>query len=187
VRSRQKIIDATLDLIGSGGFDAASIAAVANAAAVSRQTVYSIFSTREQLISEAIADLVRTAFDEIHRVTPSHPGPAGELVALIVGARAVMRAHPVLAVLMGPSGQNPLFDPGMVDRARPIAREMFAPMASRHPELAERWDDIIDIALAVGLFSVLFESPDRPDDDLAAFLLRWVEPAFDDWATSPKN
>ncbi|GAA2056689.1 TetR/AcrR family transcriptional regulator [Williamsia deligens] len=187
MRSRQKILDATLDLIGSGGFDAASIAAVAQSAAVSRQTVYSIFGSREQLISEAVSELARTAFDEIHGVTPTHPGPAGEFVALIVGARAVMRDHPVLAVLMGPSGQNPLFDPGMVDRARPIAREMFARMASRHPELADRWDDVIDIALAVGLFSVLFESPDRPDDDLAAFLLRWVEPAFRDWSPSPRN
>lgn len=185
MRSRQKIIDATLRLIGSGGFDAASIVAVATAADVSRQTVYSIFGTREQLISDAVADLVRTVFDEMRDVRPTHPGAAGEIVAVIVRGRAVVHEHPVLAVLQGPSGQNPLLDPGMVDRARPVAREMFAAMAARHPELADRWDDVVDIALAVGLFAVFFENPDRPDDDLAAFLMRWIEPAITTWSAAP--
>ncbi len=187
MRSRQKIIDATLDLIGSGGFDAASIAAVAQSAEVSRQTVYSIFGTREQLISDSVAELVRTVFDEIHDVTPASPGPAGELVAVIVGARAVMREHAVLGVLIGPSGRNPLFDSGMADRARLVSREMLSPIASRHPELADHWDDVVDIALAVGLFSVLFEDPARSDDDLAAFLMRWLAPAFYAWDTPRRN
>ncbi|MGZ8178324.1 TetR/AcrR family transcriptional regulator [Williamsia sp. SKLECPSW1] len=187
MRSRQKIIDATLDLIGSGGFDAASIAAVAQSAEVSRQTVYSIFGTREQLISDSVAELVRTVFDEIHGVTPAYPGVAGEVVAMVLGARAVVREHPVLGVLMGPSGQNPLFDPGMVGRARPVTWELFSPIRSRHPELADHWDDVVDIALAVGLFSVFFEDPARSDDDLAAFLMRWLAPAFDAWDTTRRN
>ncbi|MEH3154075.1 MAG: TetR family transcriptional regulator [Gordonia paraffinivorans] len=187
MRSRQKIIDATLELIGSGGFDAASIVAVAAAADVSRQTVYSIFGTREQLISDSVADLVRTVFDEMMDVRPTHAGAAGELVAVIVRGRAVVHDHPVLAVLQGPSGQNPLLDAGMVDRARPVAREMLAPLASRHPELSDRWDDVIDVALAAGLFAVFVESPARTDDDLAAFLMRWIGPAIADWSSSQQN
>lgn len=187
MRSRQKIIDATLELIGSGGFDAASIVAVAKAADVSRQTVYSIFGTREQLISDAVAALVRTVFDELSDVHPTHPGAAGELVAVIVRGRAVVHAHPVLAVLQGSSGHNPLLDPGMADRARPVVREMLAPTALRHPELSDRWDDIIDIALAVGLFAVFFESPDRPDDDLTEFLMRWMGPAVSRLSENPQS
>ncbi|MBM4481622.1 TetR family transcriptional regulator [Rhodococcus hoagii] len=55
MRSRKKILDATLGLIGSAGFEGVNIAAVAAAAGVTRQTVYSIFGTREDLVSHAIA------------------------------------------------------------------------------------------------------------------------------------
>jgi AcrR family transcriptional regulator len=179
VRSRQKIIDATLGLIGSGGFDAASIVAVASAADVSRQTVYSIFGTREQLISESVAELARTVFDEILSATPTYPGLAGDLTAMVLSARRVVRDHPVLAVLVGSSSQNPLFDDGMMRRARPVARELLAPVLARHPHAASRWDDVVDIAIAVGLYAVLFEDPGRSDADLAAFLMRWLGPALD--------
>ncbi|WP_435530336.1 TetR/AcrR family transcriptional regulator [Prescottella equi] len=57
MRSRKKILDATLGLIGSAGFEGVDIAAVAAAAGVTRQTVYSIFGTREDLVSQAIAGL----------------------------------------------------------------------------------------------------------------------------------
>ena len=57
MRSRGKIIDATLDLIRTSGFAGITIAAVAEAAGVSRQTVYSIFGTREDLVSQSIAHL----------------------------------------------------------------------------------------------------------------------------------
>ncbi|NKS53845.1 TetR family transcriptional regulator [Rhodococcus hoagii] len=56
-RSRKKILDATLGLIGSAGLEGVDIAAVAAAAGITRQTVYSIFGTREDLVSHAIAGL----------------------------------------------------------------------------------------------------------------------------------
>ncbi len=184
MRSRQKIIDATLRLIETGGFGAASIAAVAASAGVSRQTVYSIFGSREQLVSDAVADLTRTVFDEVTTAIASADGVVAEIVAMLIAARRVIREHAVLTVLAGTSDLNPLFDEGMVHRARPVVREMLAPIRDRHPEVAENWDDIADAALAIGLFVVLFEDPERPDDDVAGFLTRWLTPAVESHTAS---
>lgn len=165
-------------LIESGGFGAASIAAVAASAGVSRQTVYSIFGSREQLVSDAVADLTRTVFDEVTGAAASMDGVVEEIVATLIAARRVVREHAVLAILAGTSDLNPLFDDGMIHRARPVVGEMLAPIRERHPDVGRSWDDIVDAALAIGLFVVLFEDPDRPDDDVAGFLTRWLTPAI---------
>src|SRR5699024_569464 len=56
VRSREIILEATRAQIGASGFDGVSIAGVAKRAGVSRQTVYSIFDTREDLVSQTVTD-----------------------------------------------------------------------------------------------------------------------------------
>lgn len=65
MRSRKKILDATLALIGSAGFEGVDIAAVAAAEGVTRQTVYPIFGTREDLVSQAIAGLAVEVLGDI--------------------------------------------------------------------------------------------------------------------------
>ena len=50
MRSRQKVLNATLRLIEDGGFEGVNVAAVASAAGVSRQTVYSIFAGPEDAV-----------------------------------------------------------------------------------------------------------------------------------------
>ena len=56
MRSRDSILDATRAVIGRAGFGGVTIAAVAKQAEVSRQTVYSIFGSREDLVSQAVSE-----------------------------------------------------------------------------------------------------------------------------------
>ena len=53
-RQKQRIITATLDLIGTGGMAAASIANIATAVGMSRQTIYNHFPDVAAVIEAAM-------------------------------------------------------------------------------------------------------------------------------------
>lgn len=179
MRSRTKILDATLDLIVGAGFEGVTIAGAAQAAGVSRQTVYSIFGTREELVSQAISGQLLAAYAEMTSRLEQIDDPGEYVVETIVLGRTVVRDHPVLAVLMRGGGENPVFDPGMIDRAKPIAHQLLAPLVRRHPELGAHADDIVVMSLLLGLSVVLFGGDAiGSDDELRVFLRRWLIPAM---------
>lgn len=179
MRSRDKILDATLGLIGEAGFAAVNIAAIAAAAKVSRQTVYSIFGSRDEVVSQALSGLLMRVLGELRRSLDAADTPCGYVVELIVSGRTALRTDPVLATLLETDLHNPLFDATMMQRARPIARELLAPMAALDPAAGEHLDDIVDIGLHLGLSVVMFDDPaHRSDAELRAFLTRWLAPAM---------
>ncbi len=179
VRSRGRIIDATLELVGRGGFESVTIAAAAQAAGVTRQTVYSNFGTREELLSQAMAELTLRAYGGIRaRIAPGAP-PAEYVAELIVAGRAVVRTDPVLRRLLRIEPGNPLLDPGMLARAKPIGRALLAPLEERADALPLSLDDVAEMALMLAIPAVFFDDePVRSDADLRAFLLRWLRPAL---------
>ncbi|MBA4024427.1 MAG: TetR family transcriptional regulator [Gordonia sp.] len=182
MRSRQKILDATLGLIGSGGFEAVNIAAVASAAGVSRQTVYSIFGSREDLVSQAVAGVALEILSAIRSRMESIESPVEYIVELIVSGRALVRDDQLLATLLTAGEGNPVFDTGMMTRARPIAHELLSPLAARNAAVQANLDDIVEIALRLGLSVVLFDDESvHSDDDLRQFLTRWLGPALPSW------
>ena len=95
MRSRQKVLDATVEIIESEGFDAVSIAAVANRASVSRQTIYSIFGTREDLVSQAVVGLALTALGDITLRLEATTTPFDYIVELLVAGRGAV-LHPAV-------------------------------------------------------------------------------------------
>jgi len=187
MRSRNKILEATLGLIATEGFDGVNIAAVASAAGVSRQTVYSIFGTREDLVSQAVAGLTMEILGDIRSHLEAVDTPVTYIVELIVAGRATVRSHPALAALLHAEVGNPIFDTGMISRAKPIAHELLAPLAERYAEVKEHIDDIVGMGLRLGLSTVLFDDGDVTEDDaLRDFLTRWLAPAMESWTTSPE-
>lgn len=173
-------MDATLGLIGADGFGGVTIAAVAAAAGVTRQTVYSIFGSREDLVSQAIAGLLVDVLGDIRARLETARTPVEYVVELVVAGRAAIRDVPVLGTLLRAERGNPLFDPGMIARAKPIVRELLSPLVQREPALDPRLDDIVEIALRLALSVVLFDDDAiHADDDLRRFLTRWLQPALD--------
>ncbi|PTR31949.1 TetR family transcriptional regulator [Rhodococcus sp. OK519] len=172
-------MDATVGLIGRAGFEGVNIAAVAAAAGVTRQTVYSIFGTREDLVSQAVAGLLVDVLGDIRaRLSTAH-SPVAYVVELVVAGRAAIRDVPVLGALLHAGDGNPLFDPGMIARAKPIARELLSPILEYEPALGDRLDDIVEIALRLGMSVVIFDDDAvHADDDLRRFLTRWLAPAM---------
>lgn len=176
--ARERIGDAALALIEADGFEAITIAAVARAAGVTRQTVYSTFGDREGLVSQVVIGVAFEALGEIRGSLRPEGPPAVYLADLVVGARREVRARPVLAALLRPREGNPLFDDGAMARAWPVALELLGPLFQHHPRLrpADGTDPLVELVLRLGLSVVLFDSPaTREDGDLRRLLVGWFE------------
>ncbi|MQY18805.1 TetR/AcrR family transcriptional regulator [Nocardia macrotermitis] len=179
MRSQRKILDATLGLIASEGFGGVNIAAAAQAAGVTRQTVYSNFGSREDLVSQAMADLLLRATNGLRSRLAEIDDVAEYVVELFVVGRAVVRNDPILARLVRIEPGNPIFDADMLARAKPIAHELLRPLIKLDPTIAPHLDDIAQIGIRLGLSVVLFDDPDiESDEDLRRLIARWVVPAL---------
>jgi AcrR family transcriptional regulator len=179
MRSRTKILAATLELIRSDGFRGVTMAAAAQAAGVSRQTVYSIFGSREDLVSQALSELFTRTLAGIRTRLESADTVAGYVVELIVASRAALRADPVLVSLSREGDANPIHDPDAIARAIPVAAELLEPILAIDPAIEPRLHDIAHFMIRLGMSVILFDdSSTDSDDDLRDALGRWIAPGF---------
>lgn len=179
MRARERILDAAATLVERSGFQAVNMAAVAQEAGVSRQTVYAHFGGREELLREAIARITGQVVDRVHDQVAGTSDSSERIVEFIVAIRSEFRRHSVLGALLFPAGDNPLFDEDFFARAKPFAAQLLAPILTREPRLAARFDDVLEIVMRFGLSILLFNSDTiRSDDDLRGFLRRSLIPAL---------
>ena len=97
-RSRAALLDATRELITEGGFDALTMAAVADRAGVSRRAVYLHFATRAELVTALFSRLGETEDigASLQRVWDSPDSVA----ALAEWGRHLARTHPKILPVM---------------------------------------------------------------------------------------
>nr|WP_206038069.1 TetR/AcrR family transcriptional regulator [Rhodococcus sp. HNM0569] len=172
-------MEATKEVVVSEGFAGVTIAAVAKRAGVTRQTVYSIFGTREDLVSQAMVDHLGGVVACFHTRLAETATPAEYVVELIVECRRIFRTDPLLGALLRAGTGNPVFDAGALERAHVVGLELLAPLRTRFPGTAPRLDDIVELCVHLGWSVVCFgDHESRSDDDLRAFLHRWIGPAF---------
>lgn len=164
-------------MIGESGFDGVSIAGVAKRAAVSRQTVYSIFGTREDLVSQTVTDRLTTLVGAFTELLESVGTPLELFVETMVQARAHVLGDPLLRVLTLSGTANPIFDPGAADRAHEYSVSLLSPAIERFPELEGRIDLLADIAVHMGWSILCLDRPEaRSDDQLRDFVTAWIAP-----------
>lgn len=180
MRSRKKIVEATLSVIEAAGFDGVSIAAVADAANVSRQTVYSNFGSREDLVSQAFAELIVDVLGDIHARAAAAKSPYEYVRELIVAGRVEVRTHAVLGRLLEVARDNPVFDGDVMERSKSISKLLLAPLVAEHPDIEPRLEEIGLVATRWSLSIILFDDESvSTDDDLREFLDRWLRPAME--------
>lgn len=184
MRSRDSILEATREVIGRAGFGGVTIAAVAKQANVSRQTIYSIFGSREELVSQAVTERLTMLTGAFEDLLENSDSPLELIVGIAVEGRNRILGDPLLRVLALGGGANPMFDPGAAARTHEYCMALLAPAAERFPELAGRLDLVADVGMHVGWSVLCLDSPDaRSDDDLRAFLTTWLAPLMQTFTT----
>lgn len=113
-QTRERVLDAAATLFQQRGFDGASVAAIANAAGVSEETVYARFRTKRTLLGEIIQRAVR---GDDPKPVPEQSEPRAVAAATDqheqlrmftadIAAR-LERAAPLVAIVAGPSRSEP--------------------------------------------------------------------------------
>lgn len=167
-------------MIGDSGFDGVSIAGVAKRAGVSRQTIYSIFGTRGELVSQTITDRLTTLNGAFTELLDSAASPLELFVEMMVRARQHVLGDPMLRVLTLSGSANPIFDPGAADRAHQYSMAMLSPAAERFPAIEGRIDFLADLAVHVGWSILCLDRPEaRSDEQLREFVSAWMAPVLE--------
>lgn len=171
----------------TSGFQGVSVAGVAEAAGVSRQTVYVHFGSREDLVSQAMIRIAQRLMQDIVAQIGTTPDAREYLVEMIVAARAQFRRQPVMAALLLAEQGNPLFEDDTLARVRPVALEFLQPVLERAPELSERLEDVAEMIARSAISVIMFDSAAvHTDEALRGFLQRWLVPVvFAVVATEP--
>ncbi|GLB64208.1 TetR family transcriptional regulator [Dietzia sp. NCCP-2495] len=179
MRSRDIILEATRAQIGASGFEGVSIAGVAKRAGVSRQTVYSIFGTREELVSQALTDRLTQLLGSFEKLLAAADSLLELFVEMVVEARAQVLGDPMLQYLTLSGTANPIFDAGAAERALEYGVALLSPAADRFPEMAGRVERVADLAVHVGWSVLCLDRPEtRSDDALREVLTTWVAPTL---------
>lgn len=167
--TRTRILDAAITAMSRSGLARLSLEDVAREAAVSRQTLYRYFGSRDALISATVLREEEAFIAAMVRASKRHTEFRPALEAAIAQALRSARAHPLLDRLLDaePEALLPFLTMGkgpVLSAAQPVVRELLAdrldhltdPELSRIAEAATRLivsyaisptdDDIDDVA-----------------------------------------
>jgi AcrR family transcriptional regulator len=125
-------------LVETDAFAAVNVSSVAAAARVSRQTVYSIFGSREEMISEAITAVTVEPLQGVLADLDATETTSAYVVQLVVASRRELRGQSVLRALLDAERGKPLVDESMIGRAHQVAARLLEPWRARDPALRMR-------------------------------------------------
>ena len=182
-RSRAALLDAARELIGEGGFDALTMAAVAERAGVSRRAAYLHFSTRAELVTALFSRLGETEdiAASLNRVWDSPDA----VTALGEWGRHLARIHPRILPVMQAAERARHVDPDAASLWRTgqqhwlAGARRLADWLAQEGRLAQPWTpasaaDMIWSLMSIDLLDRLLHqrrwSPRRIGDHLALLL-----------------
>jgi AcrR family transcriptional regulator len=174
---RPLVLDAALPLFARDGFDAVSMQAIADAAAVSKPVLYSCYDSKEELFEELLRREERKLW---HMVEDSLPAPSahGDFEELLhVGLAALLRAvveapDAFRVIYLQRNGEN------RVERGREHWEQRMAEVLADWTQLPDHETVLMGrmlVALAELGFRVQLDEPGQwQPDALAAYLARVV-------------
>ena len=180
--TRDALLDAAYDEVASGGWAQIRMADVANAAGVSRQTLYNEFGTKDGLAQaltlrevQRFIDGTEAALEEAHV-----NGPVAAVAAAVAYTLRESAGNPLLKATVADDSNGLL--PFLTTRAQPIiqaARESIRSYVVEHwPELpAADVDPVAEtvVRLTISYMVLPAGDPDTSADDVAARIAQVVE------------
>jgi len=176
--ARRILLDVTRDCIERFGLSKVGLSDVASAAGVTRQTVYRYFADAEDLFNSA-AVLASGGFLQRmrERVLQQQEGVAERMVETLVLAIDEIPKDAHLSTLVHSSD---FFTVSSALKLAFVQEEMLALSNGALPLDARERDELAEILLRL-LNSFLADGgPERSQDELRAFLFRWLVPPIDE-------
>lgn len=184
----RRIVTAAVDLIAQTG-SAITIADVAEALGVIRQTVYRYFSTADELMRAAAIASVDGFIDQLANHVHGIHDAADAMTEAVMFTLDAVATTPHLGIVL--SAQSPAAGPSEV--ASDLAQDFGMRMITRFDVDWERYGyddaalrDLVEFTLRTMLsFFVAPNDPTRSPDELRRFLARWLGSAILAQARTP--
>ena len=178
VEARRILLDVTRDCIERFGVSKVGLSDVASAAGVTRQTVYRYFANAEDLFNSA-AVLASGGFLERmrERVLQQQEGLAERMVETLVLAIDEIPKDPHLRTLVQ-SGD--FFAVSSALKLSFVQEEMLALSDGSIGLDARERDELAEILLRLLNSFLVDRGPERSQDELRAFLFRWLVPLIEE-------
>lgn len=181
LEARQRIVDATAACIDRVGIEKTTLSDVATELGVIRQTVYRYFPKLSDIVAEVAAQGAETFVDQMVEHLQGAASPADAVVEGILFSVRTIPTEPRLSLLLQINDEG-AFGRGATSA---LAVQYGAEMLHRFPvdwaEAGLGEDDLEGLAeLIMRLLTSFLENPTQParsEDELRAWLLRWVAPA----------
>ena len=180
--SRDRVLDAAISTISRYGIERLSISGVATAAGVSRTTVYSHFSTREELISEALTRAAESVLDRVMTRALKAKTAADFVIEAFVAARQEIARDPSMSPIAQIGADSPWLIAGALSpQAVSMAKRCLQPLREyengRYADID--LDEVTETTVRLLLSVVQFSSPRVATDvKLRAYLRRSLLPAI---------
>jgi len=179
---RQRLVDATEDLVREGGVSALRQDAIAARVGLARSSVYRYFDSKEELVIAAVVQSTLRIGSRIQAEIGVEADPEQLLVTGIVDSLAAMASDPLVHALTLPTSSRAmtrLSNNALTQGIRPLLEPVFATAAERGVlrsgvtvDDALRWLQIV----ALGLMQAPNVASDR--DSLEALLHLMLVPAL---------
>jgi AcrR family transcriptional regulator len=178
VEARRILLDVTRDCIERFGLSKVGLSDVASAAGVTRQTVYRYFADAEDLFNSA-AVLASGGFLENMRgrVLGQQQGLAERMVETLVLAIDEIPKDAHLSTLVQSSD---FFAVSSALKLAFVQEEMVALSDGALPLNTQERDELAEILLRLLNSFLADRGPERSQDELRAFLFRWLVPLIEE-------
>ncbi|MGW0161872.1 TetR/AcrR family transcriptional regulator [Mycobacterium sp. NPDC003323] len=176
---RAHIVEAASRCLVNFGLDRTSLSAIAREAGVSRQTIYKYFSSREEIVGDAIELAAAEASARIIRRARKQSTAAGFVVELCMSAVEEFRRNPaispMLSALDNPDVRNRVLTPEVIARARIYLEPIIDYLPERGPHLDEMTETYLRFELSL---LTIDSATSRSAQSMRDYLHRVLVPAL---------
>jgi len=174
--ARRRIMEAAVRCVQRTGVAKTSIADIANAAGVTRPTVYAYFGGRDRVLHAAMLHAARDLSERLAEHVRRFADPREQIVENLLFCLREFGRYPSLALLLGPGAADLDATSAISPQGMEIARRGLAPTLELCPELRRDEDEIAEIMVRFFLSLLTLRGPRRDEAALRKFLQRRLVP-----------
>lgn len=175
-----RILDATFEAVATFGLSRLTMDDVARLAAVSRQTVYRYFDSKDAVIVALVAREEEALLEGVRAAHRDAPNLREAIRRSVLHCLRAAREHPLLDRLLDsePEVLLPYLTTragGLIDRARRVLEELVAKRTDVRPDLAARSADLAVRAIVSYTLTPSDEPPEQVAREIARILAAAIE------------